>query len=48
MFDNDEKKQFEQPADEFESSVSGVETVTKKKKGKKIAVISGISAAVIA
>lgn len=29
---------------EFTNSVSGVETVTKKKKGKKIAIISGVTA----
>lgn len=31
-------------AGEFTNSVSGVETVTKKKKGKKIAIISGVTA----
>lgn len=35
-------------ADGYTSMVSGVETVTKKKKGKKIAVISAASAAVLA
>lgn len=34
-------------ADGYTSTVSGVETVTKKKKGKKIAVISAASAAVL-
>lgn len=48
MFNNNETNQFQQPVQEFESSVSGVENVTKKKKGKKIAIISGISAAVVA
>ena len=34
-------------APEFENSVTGVEPVLKKKKGKKVAIISGISAAVL-
>lgn len=34
--------------DGFTDSVSGVETITKKKRGKKIALISGISVAAIA
>ena len=34
--------------DGFTDSVSGVETITKKKHGKKIALISGISVAVLA
>ncbi|MCM1007126.1 MAG: hypothetical protein NC485_04205 [Ruminococcus flavefaciens] len=32
---------------EFENSVTGVEPILKKKKGKKVAIISGISAAVL-
>lgn len=41
------KKKKSAPAEfagEFTSTVSGVETVTKKKKGKKIAIISGVTA----
>jgi len=34
--------------DGFTDSVSGVETITKKKRGKKIAIISGISVAALA
>lgn len=43
------KKDITEPitAPEFESSVTGVEPVLKKKKGKKVAIISGISAVVL-
>lgn len=43
------KKDITEPitAPEFENSVTGVEPVLKKKKGKKVAIISGISAAVL-
>lgn len=43
------KKDITEPitAPEFESSVTGVEPILKKKKGKKVAIISGISAAVL-
>ena len=47
MFNNDQNNYENQSLNE-EFSVSGVEPVTKKSKGKKAAVIGGISAAVIA
>ena len=50
MFENDNNntgmENFQ--SDGFETTVSGVENVTKKAKGRKAALIGGISAAVIA
>lgn len=46
MFNNDQNNYENQSLNE-EFSVSGVEPVTKKSKGKKAAMIGGISAAVI-
>lgn len=47
MVNNDQNNNFENSQSENVLSVSGVENVTKKGKGKKAALIGGISAAVV-
>ena len=48
MFENDRNDMNNAFPDSFETTVSGVDNVTRKGKGRKAALIGGISAAVIA
>lgn len=48
MFENDRNDMNNAFPDSFETTVSGVDNVTRKGRGKKAALIGGISAAVIA
>ena len=48
MYENDRNDMNNAFSDGFETTVSGVDNVTRKGRGKKAALIGGISAAVIA